>query len=196
MKQQFFACIALCCLAQNTYAMAELNSKEIDLSATNAFGETHLIISAKHGNLEEIYAFLLVTPDIINQQDIFGKTALMHAAARNYPTLVRVLISRKANLDLQDVNGNTALGLATEAGNKTIAEMLIDYGASLNIQNNHGDTPLIIATKNLQFEILLLLHTAGANVFLENSEGETLLSCLRDIFSCEETKQIDSSPNP
>lgn len=217
MIRHFFACMLPCILAQSIYAMADQlytnkslsitadvdpidaimqeltpnSNQEIDLHATNDFGETPLLVSAREGDALKAFIYSIVAPNRVNKQDIFGKTALMQAAARNYHELTRILLERKAQPNIQDSNGNTALHLATMAGHHESIKHLIACKADLNIQNNVGDTAILIAARNFQFKNMLLLRSSGADLYLSNHEGETLDACLKEqFFSEEEYKSI------
>ena len=70
--------------------------------------------------------------DRIEERDAFGRTPLMEAIERNFPTWVDYLIGAGARLDESDPLGNTALHFAILNGNRSLTERLLDAGADPN----------------------------------------------------------------
>ncbi|KAF2888269.1 hypothetical protein ILUMI_17904 [Ignelater luminosus] len=72
--------------------------------------------------------------------DGWGRTPLHRAAKEGHVEIVRLLIKRKANVNVQDEKGVTPLLLAGGNKNKSafedIVEILVDAGADVNIKNN------------------------------------------------------------
>ena len=133
----------------------------------------------------------------INNQDIFGYTALMRAALCGYPGIMEQLINNdptrgnyslmeaisknitltqmsliEAGVDLNRQNkyGITALILAINKGHTKIAMALIKAGADVNKQDEYGDTALMLAALRGYIEIVEALINAGSNVNLENKD--------------------------
>ncbi|TNJ26256.1 Kinase, NEK [Giardia muris] len=79
--------------------------------------KTDLIRAVEQGNTLAALCFV----DQAGCVDMENKTALMHAAALNYPDIVRLLISYEGGME---VNGMLALTYALMAGNDEIVELL------------------------------------------------------------------------
>ncbi len=60
----------------------------------------------------------------LNALQAGAPTPLMHAAFRNRPAMVRLLIERGADIGYTDKNGNSALSLAQERGHTEIVALL------------------------------------------------------------------------
>ena len=75
---------------------------------------------------------------LANAMDWRGKSVLMHAASRDFPKIVKLLLQNKARPDASDYSagGVTALMLAARNGSVAAAEALVAGGASV-----HATTP-------------------------------------------------------
>jgi ankyrin repeat protein len=79
-------------------------------------GEFHkLIEAAKRGNLEDVKAIVHSHPELINQRDELGATALHHAAFAGHRPVVRALVEQGAQINATDSKfGATPTGWAIE----------------------------------------------------------------------------------
>jgi ankyrin repeat protein len=92
---------------------------------------TPLILAASVGNEHAggvIQALLKHGADI-NARNGNGSTALIEAAERRHPELVRILIDQGADLNAVSAHGHTALFLAERHKDKAIVDMLKAAGA-------------------------------------------------------------------
>lgn len=127
--------------------------------------------AAAFGNLQGVQNNLArVNP---NTQDSAGRIPLVEAAKNGHLSIIKLLISNNAIIDLSDKNGLTALGQAARNGHADIVKYLIDTlfaqgkQHQINQKDSSGQTPLIWATlaldknkaKDYQ-EIILLLISA------------------------------------
>ncbi len=135
----------------------------------------------------KIINMLLQAKADVNIRDGRGLTALMWAASRDLPDIVRILIDNGAIVDLQDYFGDTVLKwLANYKENKNILEIikiLLDAKANPNTQNKFGSTPLTAAIENRFPEMVNLLIKAGADVNVKNANGDTPLITTIDKLS-------------
>ena len=99
----------------------------------------------------------------IDEQDVYGQTALMNAVQLNRLEIVMELIRAGAALDLQNKYGNTVIMWAVKCNDLEIVQELIRAGAALDVQNYlQGMTALQTARKYNLPEIATLLREAGA----------------------------------
>ena len=64
----------------------------------------------------------------------------------NTVSLIKLLLEKKAQVNVQDDNGYTPLHQAVGASNSLeIVQLLLKYGADVNAKNNNGATPLYLA---------------------------------------------------
>ncbi|KID82383.1 Ankyrin repeat-containing domain protein [Metarhizium guizhouense ARSEF 977] len=90
-----------------------------------------VLLAAKSGNGEILDMLLKAgfTADLA--EDMYGRTALMFAAAKGYESIVRILLAREDHhLESEDETGKNALAYAIKGGHETIAEMLRQAGLS------------------------------------------------------------------
>ncbi|CAM9664666.1 unnamed protein product [Lampetra planeri] len=140
-------------------------------------GATCLHLAAKKGNLE-VVQYLVSTGKVnINCQDDGGWTPIIWTAEYKHVDVVRLLLSRGADVTLRDNEENICLHWAAFAGSVDIAEEFINAQCDLHAANLHGDTPLHIASRENHYECVVLLLARGANVDVRNKEGETPMEC-------------------
>jgi len=96
--------------------------------------EDELGFAAGEGNLEEVCRLLDAGANP-NWFDELGWTALHHAVKGGHIDLVRLLLSRGANVNAHDerVLGETALGLVAQTCSAEMARVLVKAGANPTI---------------------------------------------------------------
>lgn len=121
-----------------------------------------------------------VNPNVKNLKQ-GNMTALMIATARNYSTIVKLLVKHKSNLNQVTIGGMSALLIACQKGYLELARELIGLGAdvnqiSMNQVSKQELTPLMLAaSKNNDGAVSLLIENS-ANLDLSTEEyGETAL---------------------
>ncbi len=108
--------------------------------------------------------------DCVNRN---GVTALMKAAQHGRADIVRLLIERKATIDIADYEDATALHYAADY--PEIIKILIEAGADVNVAGQYTNTPLIQAARRGNKDIVTLLLQAGAGVNDADEYGNTAL---------------------
>ncbi len=89
---------------------------------------SHLMIVASKGLTNPLKKFLK-QPINIDQQDLNGKTALIHSILNNQNQSVELLLNAGADPNVADNEGMSPLAYAVQLGNEDIARMLIENGA-------------------------------------------------------------------
>lgn len=116
-----------------------------------------------------------------NEQDAFGRTALMYAIICGHTALVDLVLQHKNNctifLDTRDVHNNTALYYAIETNNLKIVKALLSAGAkvttkSLRLAANKDNKDILI---NL---VLKAYKTYGALFGVDHRDAQRLLPLL------------------
>ncbi|XP_065906869.1 uncharacterized protein [Dysidea avara] len=104
--------------------------------------------SAYCGKLEDVIKYLDSGVDI-NGQDWSneGDTSLHCAAQWGHLEVVKLLLSRGANVNSVNKSGDTPLHKAAQWGHRIIAERLLSKGADPDSVNKTGDTPSKLAAK-------------------------------------------------
>lgn len=99
-----------------------------------------LLFSADEGHdkVVKIYLDHGVNINTKGQQDgmFLTKTALMRAAASGHFSTVKLLLERRADLDVQDSHGTTALMRAAERNYPDIVSLLLRKGADKNLKTS------------------------------------------------------------
>jgi hypothetical protein len=100
---------------------------------------------------------------------------------RFQPSLVKLLLARKAKVNLQDAQGKTPLYDV----NLEVARLLVAANADLNIQDKLGRTPLHQAVLEEQSffgpELVTLFLSKNARVDIKDKQGKTALDLARQL---------------
>eukprot|EP00004_Rigifila_ramosa_P004700 TRINITY_DN15187_c0_g1_i1.p1 TRINITY_DN15187_c0_g1~~TRINITY_DN15187_c0_g1_i1.p1 ORF type:complete len:149 (-),score=34.00 TRINITY_DN15187_c0_g1_i1:70-483(-) len=116
-------------------AAAAARSREITSSAMDDLRE-----AARKGNKEALKKALAAGAEV-NNQDVFGDTALHKAAKAGRLPCVKILLEAGANPNLQTAEYfYTPLHYASREGFPSIVKALIKAGADPNIKSKHGET--------------------------------------------------------
>ncbi|XP_067653524.1 uncharacterized protein [Haliotis asinina] len=91
-----------------------------------------------------------------------GRPAIMVTALHARPNLFKLLLSRKANIELVDDNKDTILHLACEGGDYSIVKYLIRK-CGVNATGRHGRTPIMAAALAGKKDVFDLLVSQNAD---------------------------------
>jgi tetratricopeptide (TPR) repeat protein len=159
---------------------------ETNVDAQNDFGMTPLISSVAFGH-EEMVWFLLGKGADANARasnDSNRDTALMLAADRQFPSIVKQLLARGANVRDYNKHGRNALHRAQgrpldneDAIRKEIVAMILerDREGLINAQCTAGKTPLHLASEYGNTPIMAFLLAQGADIEARDSGKRTSL---------------------
>jgi ankyrin repeat protein len=139
-------------------------------NATNADGETPLIIASELGKARVVEALLVKGADV-NKKSAAGMTALRWAVTRNHTEVIEILLL--AGADKNEIFGDnwTPLAQAIETGNTEFAVQLIISGALRDQEPAFAQRMMRKAVANEVEKILEALIIASANLgftFLDN----------------------------
>ena len=152
--------------------LAELNC---DLTIQHEEGTPQIIFYTMNNNPFIVTRLLDHFRVYIDEPDTNGFTALMAAAYADNAMLVRLLLSRGANINCSNHEGDSPLLISMANGCSTVAKLLIDNNCNIDQQAMDGDAPLMIAVVKDMFELAEYLCTKYANCNLVNQIGYTAL---------------------
>lgn len=103
----------------------------------------------------------------------YSKTPLQHAACSGHTSILDLLLSRGATIDMPCASQHTALHFAALNGHSGAVKTLLRHGADVQLRNSAGLTPLLLAIRyaaersgETVFEMLL---DAGSHVDAQES---------------------------
>lgn len=126
------------------------------------------------GNLDQATLLTEQDPSAINTFSKDGFTALGLAAYFGNEEIAKLLISRRAEVNIPANNGFNVFPIhsAVAAKNYNITKMLINAGASVNVAQQAGFTPLHAAAQQGDIELIILLLENGAEVDIRMEGGK------------------------
>jgi ankyrin repeat protein len=123
-----------------------------------------------------------------------GQTALMWAAARRHPEMIRLLISNGADVNARSIDRNYQRHVTAEGRPKSLdsggltpllyaarencmacVEVLLENGADIDLPDPDGVSPLLVAIMNANWDLARQLILAGADVNQWDIFGEAPL---------------------
>ena len=104
--------------------------------------------------------------------DSWADTPLKTASRLGLDNVVRILLTRNADINAVDMNGNTALHTAALNSQLSVVKLLLEKNPSLNIQNKVGNTALHLAVISGNIDIVGELVLKGANTKIRNNDGK------------------------
>ncbi|XP_064083974.1 serine/threonine-protein phosphatase 6 regulatory ankyrin repeat subunit A-like [Macrobrachium nipponense] len=94
---------------------------------------------------------------------------MLHLAAlKGHRKLVKLFISKGANISDKNNNGRTPLHAAVESGHVSVVHELIESGARVDVHDSEQCTPMYLATYSGYILIMKTLLQAKANIYYEN----------------------------
>lgn len=122
---------------------------------------TPLMYAIEYKKADLVYE--LIEPATINQENFYGKTALVLAIEQGNLNLVQELVRQGADVNKKNYMGNAPIGYAVAHNQPAIVRQLLSYNANVNTINQYGSTPLIEAAYFNLPEIASILINAGAD---------------------------------
>lgn len=104
--------------------------------------------------------------------DSWADTPLKTASRLGLDNVVRILLTRNADINAVDMNGNTALHTAALNSQLSVVKLLLEKNPSLDIQNKVGNTALHLAVISGNIDIVGELVLKGANTRIRNNDGK------------------------
>ncbi len=148
-----------------------------DMSYKDDYGNNLLLLAIKEGK-EHAANYLSSHPYfqnnvVMDDQNIFGETALICSSLLNYKTTIsNILKIKDVNLNIQDYRRKSALHWAVYHSDNDIIRLFIEKGANPTMQNEHGATVAFYGALNnrhldplIAEKIILAKDTCGNTQF-------------------------------
>ncbi|XP_071086553.1 putative ankyrin repeat protein RF_0381 [Haliotis cracherodii] len=159
----------------------ELVKKGCNLPAVLDNGNNILHVACFGGNTDIIEYLTAVVS--IDSKGMYGRTAVMKAAAVGNKNVFDLLVGKGCNLSAVDDTGNNILHLACFGGNVHIVEYLITHKiADIESRGHFGRTPVMTAAVQGQQKVFDLLVGKGCNPSAVDDDGNNILhlACFSD----------------
>ncbi|KAJ0177213.1 hypothetical protein K1T71_007222 [Dendrolimus kikuchii] len=144
-----------------------------------------LIHWAALGGNNNLVDFLVHSGSPLDPSDDTNTTPLILAASAARVEVVKLLLSKNANVNSKTVRGQSSLHYACSKGHKEVAVLLLEYDANVNVTDVLGATPLHRAAAQGRNNIVeILLTSPHIKVDICDSTGCTPLH-----LACEEDRE-------
>ncbi|XP_048258286.1 putative ankyrin repeat protein RF_0381 isoform X2 [Haliotis rufescens] len=152
----------------------ELVKKGCNLSAVLDNGNNILHVACLTGNTD-ITEYLTAVVSI-DSKGMYGRTAVMKAAAVGNKNVFDLLVGKGCNLSAVDDGGNNILHLACVSGNVHIVEYLITHKiADIERRGPFGRTLVMIEAEKGKQQVFDLLAGKGCDLSAVDDEGNNIL---------------------
>src|SRR4029077_18585538 len=138
---------------------------------------------ARTGNVEAAQLLLNHGATVDAREKWGGQTALMWASARRPPEVMRLLISKDADVNARSIDRNYQRHVTAEGRPKNLdsggltpllyaarenclacVDVLVRKGADINLPDPDGVSPLLLAIMNSNWDLAKQLIDAGADI--------------------------------
>ncbi len=136
-----------------------------------------LIRSVKFSMRTEITRILFHYPEMVNELDSGGYTAVHWAAKAGNVLILQTLHINGAKLNVPSSSEHSMMPLhwAASDGKLGAIRYLLDNHVSINVQDGNGCTPVVIAAQHDQQACVAFFIKNGADMNLRDSNGDTAL---------------------
>ena len=139
---------------------------------------TKLIDAVRAGNKAECKRLLKLKDIDIHERDkiLIGRSAIIWASIEGRMKIIKLLLSKGANVNDKDNHGYSVIILASYEGHMNVAELLLSKGANVNDKDNDGRSSIIEASDQGHVSVVELLLSKGANIHDISNDGFTAMS--------------------
>jgi ankyrin repeat protein len=184
----------------NTDILKMLLEVGANADSPNPDGQTALHAVARAGNVEAAKLLIDHGATVDARERWGGQSPLMWASARRHPEMMRLLISKGADVNAASINRDYQRHVTAEGRPKSLdsggltpllyaarenciacADVLLEAGADIDLPDPDGVTPLLLAIMNANWDLARRLIDAGADVNQWDLFGEAPLFTAVDL---------------
>ncbi|XP_061388024.1 E3 ubiquitin-protein ligase MIB2-like, partial [Musca vetustissima] len=186
--------------AERSNSMMDLSNRRTDHVMTPLSGLSgtsmadKLVREAAHGHFDFVKQYLDSHPDHVNVMS-GGKASIQVAAHQGFVEIVKLLISKGANVNIVDKEGDSALHYAAFGNQPETMRILLQNGADKNFLNSSHCTALHICAHKKTPHCVRELLNHNVNVNIQDSYGDT---ALHDAIGKENSEVVEilcNAPN-
>ena len=110
---------------------------------------TKLIDAVRAGNEAECKRLLKLKDIDIHERDIVNgnkRSAIIWASNEGRIKIIKLLLSKGANVNDKDSDGDSSIIEASSSGNVSVVELLLSKGANINDISNNGSTAMSLTS--------------------------------------------------
>ncbi|XP_067661828.1 ankyrin repeat domain-containing protein 50-like [Haliotis asinina] len=160
----------------HTEVVKLLVSRGADVSLVDTVGENVLHWACVGGHVQTVMYILSQSNVDINSSGWKKRTPMMAAAERGHTEVVKLLVSRGADVSLVDTVGENVLHWACVGGHvQTVMYILSQSNVDINSRGWKKRTPMMAAAERGHTEVVKLLVSRGADVSLVDTVGNNIL---------------------
>ncbi len=153
----------------------EIEVRPDKIEVKNSYGDSPLYYSCSLGQTAIVILLLHCGANIHEKHKYHGYTALHKACEKGFIDIVKLLISKNANVLDKTTDGENTLHIAAENGHINVVSALLDAGVNINDTGNGGNTALHLAAQKGHLSIVKLLLERGAYSHETDDEGHSTL---------------------
>lgn len=117
------------------------------------------------------------------KDEVSGGSPIIMATTKGMTAVVKLLLSRGADVHDEDIKGHCSLSVASANNWIDIVELLLANGANIHRRSNQGSSAIWMASQEGNTDIVRLLLSKGAKVGNMSSDG---FSCL--MVACQNSR--------
>ena len=124
-------------------------------------GYTPLLAAADRGQTEVCQLLLEAGSDLEETEPFTMTTALHKVASQDNQSLLKLLLSNKANVNTRSITGFTPLHMASQEGHLASVVTLLQAGADPMLPQKSGALPIHLAAIHNRHEVVKILIEQG-----------------------------------
>lgn len=139
------------------------------VGALNPFSTEDEVSATEEANVLQICKWLVECGAMVDKANLRRETALMHASANGYVSVIQFLLSKRATLEACDYEEKTALFYAVNDNRFDATKTLLEAGALTDVEDRFHNTPKLLAEERGFCDIVAIFPADPIVNFVPNS---------------------------